>query len=255
MKKGFPINQGKETWKLLERIRNQGYSYFFTDFLDLILDSLLSMTENIQEVHSKQDINQISKGQYNDRYMEIVKKYPRSKGQKVGEGTIDLFSKAWGILYKETLESKKDVLGEIFQAQISYGEHSQFFTPEHITDVMSELVGKEVTESKQTVTKTVTKTVMDPCCGSGRFLLSRAKKHPEDYFIGQDIDERCCKMAVINLWMFDLTGEIRQGDSLTGRINKRWIIRKGGYVYEYLEPKIDYYSKKDEIKIEKQLTL
>jgi len=88
---------------------------------------------------------------------------------------------------------------------------------------MSELVGKELNGE----------TVMDPCCGSGRFLLSRAKKNPDNYFIGQDIDERCCKMAVINLWIRDLNGEIRYGDSLTNKINKVWIIRKGGFLYEY----------------------
>lgn len=250
MKKGYPINQGKETWKILEQIRNKGHSYFFRDWLDMILYSLLSLTENLGQIMIKKDLEMANQGAYNAKYMEIVERYQeKEKNAPRGTRTIDLMAQAWGMLYKETLETKKDILGEIYQAQITYGEHGQFFTPEHITDVMTELVGKEKTlsEGVQKGEK-----VMDPCCGSGRFLLSRAKKHPEDYLIGQDIDERCCKMAAINLWIFDLTGEIRQGDSLAGKIDKRWIIKKGGFIYEDNDPKTITWQKEkqDGVKVD-----
>ena len=259
--KGYIPSIGKETWKILSEIRTKGHSYFFNDWLDLILNSLLQLTESmtnptsrismINSINDTNDINDILKGQYNDRYMEIVEKYKeRDEGRKIGERTIDLFASAWGALYKETLESGKDVIGEIFQAQITYGEHGQFFTPEHITEVMAKMVGKD------SVSKGVQKspeTVMDPCCGSGRFLLSSAKNNPNNYLIGQDIDERCCKMAVINLWIFDLNGEIRQGDSLARKIDKRWIIRKGGFIYEDLEKKEDMFPKQEQTKEESVL--
>lgn len=244
MRRGFPLNQGKETWSILSEIQNKGYSYFFTDWLDLILNSLLSLTENMEELCNKKDILAMNKGQYNDRYMEIVKKYQeRDEGKKIGERTIDLFAKAWGSLHAETLESKKDILGEIFQAKISYGANGQFFTPEHITDCMSAIAMGKHSDKPETI--------MDPCVGSGRMLLSAAKENPEGYFVGQDIDEVCCKMAAINLWMFNLNGEIRCGNSLTNEISKRWIIRKGGFIYEDLKPKIKYSREK----IEKQSTL
>jgi len=227
MKKGYPIQTGKRTWKELEQIRNRGYSYFFNDWLDLILNSLLSLTDNLIEIGISMDIQKASQGKYNDSYMEIVKKYQdHDKTRAVGERTIDHFQRAFGLLVQETLELKKDVLGEIYQAQITYGEHGQFFTPEHITEVMSELVGKDSDGE----------TVMDPCCGSGRFILSRAKKNPDNYFIGQDIDERCCKMAAINMFIHDLNGEIRLGDSLTRKIHKIWKIRRGGFIYEIAAP-------------------
>ncbi len=244
------LNQGKETWKILSEIQNKGYSYFFNDWLDLILNSLLSMTENLQEIGISMDIRKASQGKYNDRYMAIVHKYvDKGVDKKIGERTIDLFSKAWGMLCKETLETKKDVLGEIFQQQITYGEHGQFFTPEHITEFMAKMVGKspEVTKSDSKSPETI----IDPCCGSGRFLLSSAKENPDNYFIGQDIDERCCKMAVINMFMRDLRGEIRLGDSLTNKIDKRWILNKGGFIWEEIEPKIESNKKM----IEKQQTL
>lgn len=242
MKKGYPIQTVKQTWKELEQIRNKGFSYFFNDWLDIILNSLLSLTENYKEVYNTLDINSISKGQYNDRYMEIIKKY--SDGE-LGSRPIDHFQRAFSLLIQETTELKKDVLGEIFQAQITYGEHGQFFTPEHITEFMAKIA---MGESKKEV-------ISDPCCGSGRFLLSAAKENPESYFIGQDIDERCCKMAAINLWIFDLDGEIRYGDSLANKVHKIWKIRKGGFIFEIddiVDNIVEYTPKK---KIEKQSKL
>jgi len=47
MKKGYPVQFGKKTWKELEQVSNRGNSYFFNDWLDLILNSLLSFTDNL----------------------------------------------------------------------------------------------------------------------------------------------------------------------------------------------------------------
>ncbi len=224
---------GKQTWNELEQIRNKGYSYFFKDWLDLILSSLLSITDNLEDIRKSKDIQKASQGKYNDQYMEIVERYQeQDKTRAIGERTIDHFQKAFKFLIQETLESGKDVIGEIYQAQITYGEHGQFFTPEHITDFMSKMA---VPEKKE---KSEPETIMDPCCGSGRFLLGAAKENPNNYLIGQDIDERCCKMAAINLFIFNLNGEIRQGDSLRKDIayEKRWIIRKGGFIFEENRP-------------------
>ena len=244
MKKGYDVQIGKQTWKELEQVRNHGYSYFFNDWLDIILNSLLSLTENLEEIGKTKDINKTSQGKYNDRYMEIIKKY--SEG-KPGERAIDHFTRAFTFLLQETQETQKDILGEIFQAQITYGEHGQFFTPEHITDFMSQIVMSEQRSEGEP------ETVMDPCCGSGRFLLGSAKENQENYLIGQDIDERCCKMAAINLFIFDLNGEIRLGNSLANKIEKRWIVRRGGFIYLDDQPREfnkEVFSKPEQIKEE-----
>ena len=251
--KGYPVQIGKKTWKELEQVRNRGNSYFFTDWLDLILNSLLSFIDNLNEIRISMDIQKASQGKFNDRYMQIVKNYAAGEP---GKRPVDNLTRAWGFLVQETLESGKDVLGEIYQAQITYGEHGQFFTPEHITDFMSNIIGKD---TKKSIEK-VPETIMDPCCGSGRFLLSSAKANPNNYFIGQDIDERCCKMAIINLWIHDLNGEIRKRDSLLNKYEKRWIIKKGGFIWEDY-PKVLQESKqikkesvlKDRIEIQPKL--
>ncbi len=246
MKKGYPVQIGKKTWKKLEQVRNRGNSYFFNDWLDLILNSLLSITDNLQEIGISMDIQKASQGKFNERYMEIVKNY--SEG-KIGERAIDHFKMAFKFLLEETLESGKDVLGEIFQAEITYGENGQFFTPEHITDCMAKMIGKDCnnsnnsinsinsTNTKKSIEK-VQETLMDPCCGSGRFILSSAKENPDCYFIGQDLDARCCKMTVINMFIRDLNGEVRCGDTLAFEINKRWILKRGGFIWEEDKPVI-----------------
>jgi len=98
MKKGYPIQTGKQTWKELEQVRNRGYSYFFNDWIDLILNSLLSLTDNLQDIGISMDIQKASQGKYNDLYMEIVKKYQeRDKTRAIGERTIDHFQKAFSL--------------------------------------------------------------------------------------------------------------------------------------------------------------
>ena len=40
------------------------------------------------------------------------------------------------------------------------------------------------------------------------------------------------------MFIRDLNGEIRLGNSLINKIDKRWIIRKGGFIWEDDNPKV-----------------
>lgn len=96
-------------------------------------------------------------------------------------------------------ESGQDVLGDIFTGAVTYGEHGQFFTPDSVCQLMAELTACDDDG-------TVPKTVNDPACGSGRFLLSVGLKHPSWEFVGQDVDHRCAQMTAINLGLNGLRG-------------------------------------------------
>jgi len=111
-----------------------------------------------------------------------------------------------------------DCLGEFFQQRLSRGKHGQFFTPEHVCDFMA-----QINMDKDT---TVGKTIMDPCCGSGRMLLSAAKVNRSNYFYGADIDERLAKITAINFCLNGLQGEVAWMDSLS---MTHW----GGYSINY----------------------
>ena len=74
--------------------------------------------------------------------------------------------------------------------------------------------------------------VNDPCCGSGRFLIKTGKRNKNTILYGTDIDNRCAEMAVINLWLFNFTGWITHGNSLSDEIYAQWQVKKGGYLIE-----------------------
>jgi type I restriction enzyme M protein len=57
--------------------------------------------------------------------------------------------------------------------------------------------------------------VLDPACGSGRMLLAAAKRNRFALFYGADLDNTCCKMALVNMLLNSLTGEIAHMNSLS----------------------------------------
>lgn len=130
------------------------------------------------------------KSYYEDEYIACIQKYdaPHQK----------LFPE---LLAKLVLEMEKsaqngiciDVLGNLYQELFYQARSGQFFTPEPITGFMAEISG-QATEERLSI--------IDPCCGSGRMLLSSAKvmgKHHQ--FFGIDIDLPCVQMTAINLFL------------------------------------------------------
>lgn len=59
-------------------------------------------------------------------------------------------------------EGFSDVLGDIFMEYISHGHNGQFFTPQHVSDLMAEVTCGGIRPGQS---------VYDPTCGSGRMLL------------------------------------------------------------------------------------
>lgn len=165
----------------------------FADFLDIVICAL-------------------SQQRYEEEYLSIVKRYKKEE--------VDLFCELYArmvIIMDNYPIGLTDCLGEFFQNHITRGRNGQFFTPEHLCDAMSAmLISKDDTN----------KTIFDPCCGSGRMLLSAAKVARYNFFFGADIDKRCAQMTAINLCMNGLRGEVAWMDSLGG---EHW----GGYSLRY----------------------
>ncbi len=163
------------------------FSPLFSDFLTMTMCSLAG-------------------GTMEKEYLETVKRY--------GKEEIEIFAKIIGKLILSMEKERKDILGDYFTGAITRGEHGQFYTPENVCDFMTKIV--EPTRGE---------VVMDPCCGSGRMLLSAAKCNPRGTFCGQDLDFRCVQMCTINLALWGLSGFVTWGDSL--RDEKRRIFRTG----------------------------
>ena len=143
--------------------------------------------------------------------MKIAGQY--GAGEK-GKRALDAFPMALGTLVTAMEETRRDILGDIFQGAITRGQGGQFFTPQNVCDLMA----------KMTMDAEV-HTVRDPCCGSGRLLLAAAEVNRSAEFYGQDIDLRCVQMTAINLGLNNLYGYAIHGDSLGGE--QRLIYRTG----------------------------
>ena len=109
-----------------------------------------------------------------------------------------------------------DCFGEIFMERISHGEHCQFFTPQHIAELMAEVIQPDGDG------------ILDAACGSGRLLLGGLKrareKGSEPWIYACDLDNRCCRMALLNLCSNGARGEVRNANALTGECFGVWQI-------------------------------
>ncbi len=86
--------------------------------------------------------------------------------------------------------NEKDLLGLIYQSLLTEGEKNRigsYYTPHHIATSMTQ---KFSFSSNQLF--------LDPCCGSGAFLLSLKNAHPQQIY-GVDIDPIAVMAAKINL--------------------------------------------------------
>jgi tRNA G37 N-methylase Trm5 len=110
-------------------------------------------------------------------------------------------------LIGELSEGFADPLGELFMQAISSGHNGQFFSPMPICEMISTMSIGETLEDN--------KTVCDPACGSGRMLLAAAKLNRHALLYGADLDITCCKMALLNMLLNSLQGEIAHMNTLS----------------------------------------
>lgn len=139
----------------------------------------------------------------------------------------------------ELAEGFNDPLGELYERLISNGKNGQFFTPTPVASLMASIVAIETMQPGQSV--------YDQTCGSGRMLLLAAKINRHLRFYGADIDVMCCKMALANMLLYSLTGEIAHMDTLANsfyRAYKIGTVLKDRYYYpyytEFTDPKESY---------------
>ena len=195
---------------LLELSRTQSIGTVFDDFLDFAL-------QFIRWWDRKQENFTILEG-----------KYP-------GEHNAHLFAEAYlamADIADHTGAGFKDPFGDFYMEHLSNARSGQFFTPEHVCDMMAQMqMGTDVPDEA---------TVADPTCGSGRLLLAAAKINRKATFYAADIDLTCCKMTVLNFLMNTMVGEVAWMDTLRMVHWKSWKIKKvmaenGAYLPYYIE--------------------
>ena len=108
-------------------------------------------------------------------------------------------------------KDERDVIGIIYQHLLTEGEKNKkgsYYTPTHIIDKL--VTGEDFTD----------KTICDPCCGSGSFLLHliRSGLVKPDNVYGYDVDVNASKITKMNLFILspdvDYNKRIRNCDFL-----------------------------------------
>tara|TARA_R110002072_G_scaffold179059_1_gene335065 strand:+ start:127689 stop:128207 length:519 start_codon:yes stop_codon:yes gene_type:complete len=155
----------------------------------------------------------LSGGQMEAEYLQVVEKY--SEGEK-GDRACDYLANAFGALVNAMEETRADIIGDLFQGGVTFGENGQFFTPEPITILMAQMQMSDKGGQR----------VLDPACGSGRTLLAVADVNRHNEFYGVDVDHRCVQMTAINLALRNLYGYVIHGNSLT---QEQWRAYRTGF--------------------------
>lgn len=108
--------------------------------------------------------------------------------EKIDNKSID---KSYADLLGISIPNMSDVLGLVYQSLSTEGtkaEGGSYYTPKKVVD---EIIDSYVKTNHL---------VLDPCCGSGQFLLSVARKVKDPTKIwGFDIDEKAVRLARLNL--------------------------------------------------------
>lgn len=157
---------------------------------------------------------------------EYLTMVDRHKAGKPGRRGVDLMGQMFATLVQAMSECDDDVLGDVFQGAITYGENGQYFTPSAVADLLARmtLTDNEIVENNRP------RLVNDPCCGTGRMLLAAANVDPSIECVGQDIDSRCAKITAINLGLRGRYGWVLCGNSLTG--TSSFAYRIGSFFHE-----------------------
>ncbi len=170
----------------------------FSDYLSLTAYSIAQPFYKSEELEEK--------------YLNVARKYNKKD--------IDKFAKLFAITVEALDNKMHDFLGLVFSSNdMGSSYKGQFFTPYHVSKMMSEITGynlKEELKQKNYIT------LSEPCSGSGGMIIAFAQTVMEYGFNYQkklyveaiDIDENCFKMAYIQLSLLGIPAKVILGDTL-----------------------------------------
>lgn len=161
----------------------------------------------------------------NINLMQTKSKYAPKDFYGNEETYFEMF-KEWIIELNHELKEKPyhDLIGHLYEDNVqSKGkakDFQQYFTPQHVTELMSDLCVNDGEVIPGTFAS-------DPCCGSGRLLLAaHCDSQGKLFCIGQDLDETSCKMSVLNFYSHGVRGSVLHMNSLTMEFYKGWRVNR-----------------------------
>lgn len=217
-----PNNHRANFTKLIRQAAYAHSTYkVFYDFITLLSCSISNTVDRAQ-AESREEL-----------YCKTIKKYEK----KVQE----LFPQMAVELVEEMEEHAKagrftDVLGEVFhELELHSKWHGQFFTPQHLADMMGMMVC-DWGSIEKAVRVYGYASVCEPAAGSGAMLYGFLNgfyymgkhaqlklNHSEQVLmVAQDIDERCVMMSYIQLSLYGVPAIVERRNSLTMELFDTW---------------------------------
>lgn len=204
----------KEFLNLIKSI-NGSYSAYqiFSDFCEIAAISLYQPFAKDEVLEKK--------------YLDIVGKYKQKE--------VEVFPQLLACVVNGLSASLGDFLGECYMdLEISNKHQGQFFTPYHMSKLMSALVGVSTDENGK-------ESLAEPASGSGGMIVARADVLHEQGINYQqkmevqavDTDKMCFHMCYIHLTLLHISAEVIWGNSLSLEVFEIWYtpanILNGGY--------------------------
>lgn len=111
-------------------------------------------------------------------------------------------------------EGLLNCFGNFFMEHLSNKHNGQFFTPQHLCELMAQL----------TTPVGYGTSIADCCVGTGHTVMAAAKINRNTLFYGADNDRKCCLMSLINFCLNGMLGEVTHMNSLSNEYYDGWVI-------------------------------
>ncbi len=175
-------NSFDELTTIIDFIKNNNIDLFpalLLISLNLLKKEKILLKINIEDIIQKKDLSFANK-----QISEEIKSWL----SEIKEGEL---KEKFSFLLDCNIPKQRDVLGFLYQSLLLEGKKSQsgsYYTPSNIVD---EIIANYVKKDSR---------VLDPCCGTGQFLLafSDVVENPENIY-GIDSDEIAVRIARLNI--------------------------------------------------------
>lgn len=210
----------KEILKIFESLRYKRDLWsLYSDFLEMMTIAISNSAERyfLPKSYEKRE----------QRYLDLAKTYEKEELMKMSEA-FNLFVK----LQDYNLESQgaKDILGGLLM-DLGLGDKwaGQFFTPNHVANLMAKLTYTEEGLKKQIEDRGFVY-ASDSAVGGGVTMIGlvnamlEAGFNPQRYLFVEcgDLDKRVCFMTYIQLATLGIPAIVKNQDAITGKVFDVW---------------------------------
>lgn len=154
-----------------------------------------------------------------DEQLETVYLNEKNASKKPSE-----YSRALGILTTALLGFRGDFLGEFagYIGHLEKDRKGQCFTPFGLCELLAKIMIPDDFKPQK-----LPLVIQEPACGGGAIIIATAERlraiglsSRDFYFVANDIDDKCAKMAYIQCTLLDIPAVIYTGDTLKMEFHK-----------------------------------